>query len=224
MKKFSLAIGTALALSTSAAMAGSMAAPIVEPPVYTPAPTVAHDWTGGYIGLSLTYGRSAHSGPAAGSLPNATGLGGGGLIGYNWQTGDLVFGGEIAGGLARMSGSDECDNPAWTCRSRVGTVLSGRVRAGIAMDNTLLFATGGVASANIRHSTWHPVFGNFRDTNRTNGMMVGVGLEHAFEGGWNLRGDLEHYRFRRQNFALDVPYNGVRATMNLARVSAVMRF
>jgi len=223
MRKFALAAG-ALALSTTMAVAGSLAPTPVEPRVYVPAPVAhTHNWTGGYIGLSLNYGRSSHSVPGPGILPNATGFGGGALAGYNWQNGDLVFGGEVAGNLTRMNGRADCANPAFTCRTRVNNVISGRLRAGVAMDNTLLFATAGVASASIRHSTR---FGGvtFADTNRTNGLMVGVGIEHAFAGGWNLRGDLEHYRFRRQNFALDVPYDNVRASMNMARISAVLRF
>lgn len=223
MKQFSLAIG-ALILSATTALAGGPAPVPMEPQVYTPPPVARHNWTGGYVGLSLNYGRSTHATPPVISLPNATGFGGGALAGYNWQAGDAVFGAEVAGNLTRMSGVGDCANPAWTCRSRINNVISARVRAGVAMDTTLLFATAGLASANIRHSTHHPVFGNFSDTNRTNGAMVGVGIEHAFAGGWNLRGDLEHYRFRRQNFALDVPYNNVRATMNMARISAVLRF
>lgn len=222
MKRFALSAG-ALVLSTSMALAGSLAPVVVEAPVYTPAPVATHNWTGGYIGLSLNYGRSAHAVPGPGILPRAAGFGGGALAGYNWQSGDLVFGAEIAGNLTRMNGVADCANPAFTCRTRVNNVISGRLRAGVAMDNTLLFATGGVASASIRHSTTIGAVTD-ADTNRTNGLMVGVGLEHAFAGGWNLRGDLEHYRFRRQNFALDVPYNNVRATMNMARISAVLRF
>ncbi len=222
MKKFALATG-ALALSTTMAFAGTLAPVVVEAPVYTPAPVATHDWTGGYVGLSLNYGRSSHAVPGPGTLPNATGFGGGALAGYNWQNGDMVFGAEVAGNLTRLTGSADCTNPAFTCTSRVNNVISGRLRAGVAMDTTLLFATAGLASASIRHSTNDGVT-TWTDTNRTNGVVLGVGLEHAFAGGWNLRGDLEHYRFRRQNFALDVPYNNVRATMNMARISAVLRF
>jgi outer membrane immunogenic protein len=222
MKKFSLAAAT-LALSASMAFAGGPAPVPMEPQVYTPAPVARHNWTGGYVGLSLNYGRSSHSVPGAGILPNADGFGGGALAGYNWQNGDAVFGAEVAGNLARMNGSADCANPAWTCTSRVNNVISGRIRAGVAMDTTLLFVTAGLASASIRHTTDDGVT-TFGDTNRSHGAVIGVGIEHAFAGGWNLRGDLEHYRFRRQNFALDTPYNNVRATMNMARVSAVLRF
>lgn len=222
MKKFSLAIG-GLLLSTTMAFAGGPAPVPMEPEVYAPAPVATHDWTGGYIGLSLNYGRSSHAVPGPGTLPQASGFGGGALAGYNWQNGDLVFGAELAGNLTRMSGTADCANAAFTCRSRVNNVISGRLRAGVAMDTTLLFATAGLANASIRHST--SMGGTtWTDTNRVNGAVVGVGLEHAFAGGWNLRGDLEHYRFRRQNFALDVPYNNVRASMNMARISAVLRF
>jgi len=224
MKKLTLAAAVAaIAMSGSAAFAGSLTQVVVEPPVYMPAPAAAHNWTGGYAGLSLMYGRSRHNAGPGFRLPNTTGFGGGALAGYNWQNGDLVFGAEVAGAITRMNAAAPCGNPAWTCRTNVNNVVSGRLRAGVAMDNTLLFATAGVASASIRHST--EIGGlTFAQTRRTNGMMVGIGIEHAFAGGWNLRGDLEHYRFRRQNYALDVPYNNVRSSLSLARISAVMRF
>lgn len=224
MKKFTLAFGTAMALGATAAMAAGPTPVVVEPQVYVAPPAPTHNWTGGYIGLSLNYGRSSHATEPGFLLPNASGFGGGALAGYNWQTGDLVLGAEVAGNLTRMNGTEPCANPAWTCRSHVNNVVSARLRAGVAMDTTLLFATAGVASASIRHSTTSPADVLFTDTNRTNGLMVGVGFEQAFAGGWNLRGDLEHYRFRRTDFALDIPYNGVRATMNMARISAVLRF
>ena len=223
MKSFPLAVG-ALALSASVAFAAGPAPVAVEPQVYTPPPIARHNWTGGYVGLGLNYGRSSHAVPGPGTLPNANGFGAGALAGYNWQNGDLVFGVEVAGDLTRMNGTADCANDEWTCRSRVNNVISGRLRAGAAMDNTLLFATAGLASASIRHSNSHAVMGDFSDTNRTNGVVIGVGIEHAFAGGWNLRGDLEHYRFRRQDFALDTPYDNVRAKMNLVRISAVWRF
>ena len=222
MKSFPLAIG-ALALSASVAFAAGPAPVAVEPQVYTPPPIARHNWTGGYVGLGLNYGRSSHAVPGPGTLPNANGFGAGALAGYNWQNGDLVFGAELVGDVTRLTGSADCTNPAFTCTSRVNNVISGRLRAGAAMDNTLLFATAGLASASIRHSTDDGVT-TWTDTNRTNGVVIGVGIEHAFAGGWNLRGDLEHYRFRRQDFALDTPYDNVRAKMNLVRISAVWRF
>ncbi|KPQ06611.1 MAG: outer membrane immunogenic protein [Rhodobacteraceae bacterium HLUCCA12] len=222
MKRIPLILG-ALLLGTSTAMAGGPVVVEPEPEVHSPAPTT-HNWTGGYAGLSLNYGRSSSATPPGFRLPNASGFGGGALAGYNWQNGNMVFGLEVAANLTRMNGTSNCANPAWTCRSRVNNVMSGRVRGGVAMDNTLLFVTAGVASASIRHSATSPANVTFPDTNRVNGLVVGVGIEHALAGGWNLRGDLEHYRFRRENYALDVPYPNVRTNMNMARISAVLRF
>ena len=222
MKKLTIAIG-ALAFSAGVASAGGMVVP-AEPVVAAPVPATTYDWTGAYAGLSLTYGRSRHSTPSAFTLPNAKGYGGGALIGYNWQAGNFVYGLEVAGDMTRLRGTDPCANPAWECRSRVNSVISGRVRAGVAMDTTLLFATVGLASASIRHSTTLPPNAPDTDSRRISGVMFGAGIEHALAGGWHIRGDLEHYRFSRKTFELDIPYPNVRATMNLARVSAVFRF
>ena len=224
MNRIALAT-SAFALSTTMAIAGSLAPAPVEPVVYTPAPIARHNWTGGYVGLSLNYGRSSHTPDVAGQiLPDASGFGGGALAGYNWQNGDAVFGVEVAGNVTNMDGEDECANAAWDCTSQISNVISARLRGGIAMDRTLLFATAGVASAGIRHQAINAAGTVFEDSHRANGLVVGVGIEHAFAGGWSLRGDLEHYRFSRRDYALDVDYIQVRPTMNMARISAVWRF
>ena len=224
MKRIALAT-SAFALSTTMAIAGSLAPVPVEPVVYEPAPIARYNWTGGYVGLSLNYGSSSHTSEFAGTtLPGASGFGGGALAGYNWQNGDAVFGVELAGNVTNMDGIEECENPVWDCTSQVSNVISARLRGGIAMDRTLLFATAGVASASIRHQTIDIAGTVFEDSHRANGLVVGVGIEHAFAGGWNLRGDLEHYRFSRRDYALDIDYLQVRPTMNMARISAVWRF
>lgn len=224
MKRIALAT-SAFALSTTMAIAGSLAPAPVEPVVYAPAPVARYDWTGGYIGLSLNYGSSSHTPDSAtATLPDASGFGGGALAGYNWHRGDAVFGIEVAGNVTNMDGEDLCTNPTWDCTSRVSNVISARLRGGVAMDRTLLFATAGVASASIRHQSINAAGTVFEDSHRASGLVVGVGIEHAFAGGWNLRGDLEHYRFSRKDYALDDVYDQVRPTMNVARISAVWRF
>jgi len=56
-------------------------------------------------------------------------------------------------------------------------------------------------------------------------MMIGVGIEHALAGGWSIRGDLEHYRFRASDFEIfPIAFDGVRPRINIARLSTVIRF
>ena len=58
-----------------------------------------------------------------------------------------------------------------------------------------------------------------------NGWTVGLGIEHAMANGWNLRGDLEHYRFRTADYTFtgEPPFS-TRTRANVVRLSLVRRF
>ncbi|MCC5971646.1 MAG: porin family protein [Pararhodobacter sp.] len=223
MKKFSLVFGSVLVLSTSAALAGSFTAPVVEPPVYSPPVSQAYNWTGGYVGVGLTYGRGTHSvgGGAPLVAPNSTGPGLGVLMGYNWQNGGMVVGGEVSGVFSRMNGTNDCGLPPLECESRINNFASARLRLGVAMDNTLLFMTAGYATDVQRHTISLGGVEVASQARRYNGPVVGVGVEHGFSREWTVRGDLEHYRLGTENFFGGVP---VTARTNLARLSIVRRF
>ena len=102
-----IAAATAATLGATAALAsGPIAEPIYEPPALLPMPS-AYNWTGGYAGVGLTYGRAAMSeGGALPDFPATSGAGIGLLAGYNWQNGNLVYGGEVALDFARRDGAN----------------------------------------------------------------------------------------------------------------------
>lgn len=223
MKKFALASG-AFALSTTMAVAGSLAPAPVEPPVYAPAPRVmAYDWTGAYMGVGITYGRGNHTaeGGAPFTAPNSSGPGLGVVAGYNWQNGNMVFGGEVAGVFSRMNGTNDCGlGGGLECEARLNNFAAVRARLGVAMDNTLVFVTAGYATDVQRHTISLGGIEVASQARRYNGPVIGVGVEHGFSREWTVRGDFEHYRFGTENF-FGFP---VRSTTNLARVSIVRRF
>lgn len=223
MKKFTLAAG-AFALSTTAALAGSLAPAPVEPQVYAPAPRVmAYNWTGGYAGAGLSYGRGNHTTEAGAPFTpsNSTGAGLGAFVGYNWQNGNAVFGGEVLGVFSRMGGTNDCGiGGGFECESRINNFAAIRARLGFAVDNTLLFMTAGYAMDTQRHTA---SFGGVEldsQARRYNGPVIGIGVEHGFSPEWTVRGDLEHYRLGTRNFFGEP----VRSTTNLARISIVRRF
>src|SRR5258708_32628814 len=84
-----------------------------------PAPTTSYNWTGGYVGGHVGWGRG-RANTSFTPLPNATqfvdmtpttlrpdpsGFSGGAPGGYHWQTGNLVGGGETDISWSRMSGT-----------------------------------------------------------------------------------------------------------------------
>jgi outer membrane immunogenic protein len=238
-----LASLSALALSAGVAHAGAMVAPPVEPVVTAPTPApmapMAQDWAGGYAGVGLTFGRASYGGGGFNAsdifddifddqelpfFPSGSGWGGGAFVGFNWQNNNIVYGVEGHLSAHRMRGTETLDGDngeSVDIRTNVRSLASLRGRVGFAADRTLVFLTAGPAVGNVRHEA----VGLDSESRNANGVVVGVGVEHALANGWNVRGDLEHYRFRSRDFTTGgEDFSGVRPRVNLARVSAVFRF
>ena len=220
MRHLTLASALTLGLATAAGagtLTPSPADPVVPAPVVPAAPM--YDWTGGYAGLGLTYGQGRYSQATLPQFwPNGRGAGLSGLAGYSWQSGSLVAGVEGHLGAGRIRGTTDLGI------ATVSTTLEGlaslRGRVGVAQDRTLLFLTAGAAAGRLNHTA----AGLGSETRTVTGAMVGLGFEQAL-GGFNLRGDLEHYRFSSQDFTTaGLPFGGVRSRANVARLSAVFRF
>lgn len=217
-----LVLASTLALGTAgAASAGNLTPmpvdPVVPAPV-APAPVV-YDWTGGYAGLGLTYGEARHDQATLPQFwPNGSGWGLGGLAGYNWQSGGMVWGVEGHLGWGRMRGTTDVGGV--TVNTDLNALASVRGRIGLAQDRTLVFLTAGAAAGRLNHTA----VGVDSETRTLNGAVVGLGFEQALAG-FNLRGDLEHYRFSGRDFTTaSLPFDGVRTRANVARLSAVFRF
>ncbi|WP_114945326.1 outer membrane protein [Microvirga calopogonii] len=198
MKNCILGLLAATALSTAAVSSVSAADLRQAPP---PAPVVVpiFTWTGFYIGGNLGWGwRNSNNDPVflggpgipaglvGGTLifdNNNDGVfNGGGQIGYNYQIGSWVIGAE-----ADIQGIDNNNNnnaifipgPGFAG----GTFVPGqfedsadwwgsvRVRAGVAFDRVLVYATGGLAY-----------------TDNDTGWTVGGGVEWALPTNFNLFG------------------------------------
>src|SRR5690242_7983468 len=132
MKKTILAMAVAMTAAGTAAAADLPRGPA---PYYAPPPPAVYNWAGAYAGLNLGYewGKVTNSGI------DPSGIAGGGQIGYNWQTGQFVFGVETD---LQVSGADDTFAPYKFSNPWFGTL---RGRAGFAIDNVLLYATAGLA-------------------------------------------------------------------------------
>jgi outer membrane immunogenic protein len=196
MKTRILGLLAATALATAAVSTASAAdLPAAPPaPIYAPAPVFT--WTGFYVGGNLGWGwrdddneTVVLSGPGipaglVGTLNfdngNDGNFLGGGQIGYNYQIGSFVIGAE-----ADIQWIDTDDNDAvfFPGPGMAGTFVPGefedssdwwgtvRLRAGVAFDRFLVYATGGLAY-----------------TEDNTGWTVGGGVEWALPVNWNLFG------------------------------------
>src|SRR5690348_8542618 len=145
MRKLLLASASLLALGVVSASAADLPARMpAKAPAYVP--PMAFSWTGFYLGLNGGYGFGR--GEFTGGLPSGGFDAGGGLfgatIGYNWQTGPLVFGLEGDIDWSGMKGSGTC-GVATACDVRSDYLSTIRGRLGYAIDRWMPYITGGAA-------------------------------------------------------------------------------
>ena len=159
------------------ALAGGLSAPVAEPPVMAPVAPVMQgmDWTGGYVGANLGYGRGA----AGAASDNGTiyGLRGG----YDWDLGNWVVGAGVDWDKTdiNFAGSDKIDS--------IGRL---KLKAGADLGKAQIYATGGAARAEATiGGTGHS----------DNGWFAGVGAEYALSNQWTVGGEVLTNRF--DNFA-----------------------
>lgn len=186
-----------LGLFVSTALSGAALAADVE--AYQ-----QHDWTGFYVGGHVGYGSIDLEGrydtvdgedfvdDNAGRFDlDDDGFLGGFQAGYNHQIDNLVLG--IEGDLAFVSWDDDLTN----VRGRevsfdTGLVATVRARAGLAVDNLLLFGTVGAAwtDTNYEADDNDPSPNPSGDVDLDDiGLAVGGGAEYALDERWSIKAD-----------------------------------
>jgi outer membrane immunogenic protein len=110
----------------------------------------------------------------------------GGGIGYDWTTCSTVWGVELDGSWIFSTKNFLPDNPngggTGGITTRADWLATARLRSGVALDNLLIYATGGVAAARIR-TTWADTaaVADIRDFRETRwGWVAGLGTEWAW--------------------------------------------
>ncbi len=208
------------AVSGVALVSSAIAADIYSPGgvSYAPAPAFVPvaTWTGFYLGINGGYGGESSLGfrdniyptgsPAtptwlARGVANITGGFGGGQAGYNFQTGNFVFGIEtdIQGSDIRGSGAQSAIDTGFGRFANTGLSVdyfgTVRGRIGYALGGTLLYATGGFAYGGVNSSFV------YNDTNLTTGRSsnsqtltgwtAGAGIEYKITPSWSLKGEYQ---------------------------------
>jgi outer membrane immunogenic protein len=202
MKRILIAGAFALAAGTQA-FAADLPPPVQMPPrapaVYVPAPSPAYNWGGIYLGVNAGYafGSSTWTG-TSGSFA-LDGPMAGGTLGFNYQVGTWVLGGEGDFDWQNLRGASTtgpcnvgpgspggCD----TSSNWIGTF---RGRVGYAFDRILLYGTAGGAVTNLKASTGTllPAAGTPTwQSNTELGWTAGAGVEAALTD--NLTAKLEY--------------------------------
>jgi outer membrane immunogenic protein len=179
-------LATAGSVAAVAAAGGAQAA---DMPVKAPwAPT--ESWAGWYIGLNAgaNWQQALNDSDSYGSAnTNASGFIGGGQIGYNWQNGNGVFGLEADLDGLTGSGKTSAYTPSGKNYSnQIQWLSTVRGRVGLAVGNTMAYATGGVAIGGVKNS-WNGIFAGSKSESATRvGWTVGGGVEHMMGSHFTL--------------------------------------
>ena len=190
-----LIAGGALAVACSAAVAADL--PSRKAPVYAPVAAPIFTWSGLYVGANLGYGivrndrvGVADTGIAPYNYSNARsqGLLGGLTLGYNVQSGAMVYGLEGDFQFTGMTKSVADLVNGYTARSRIPMFGTLRGRVGYAMGNALLYATGGLGVTNVKYNLGDLATGTATShDNWRLGWALGGGLEYALNNNWSTK-------------------------------------
>jgi outer membrane immunogenic protein len=205
MKTLYRAIAMTAALAATPAAAADL---YTKAPAYAAAPFSGYNWNGVYVGVNLGYqwGKVTNWGA------EPDGLMGGGQVGYNWQ----VHPNWVLGIEADFQGSGASDTFAAYKFSNpwFGTV---RGRAGYAMNNVLVYATGGFAYGGGRVE-----FAGLSESQTHVGWTVGGGVEVGLTPNWTAKAEYLYVRLEDQGYVLTGLNNGFQS--NVFRLGVNYKF
>lgn len=132
------------------------------------------------------------------------GFAGGVEVGYNWQWGNIVSG--VEGDFQYLGFRKSFDGTFGTVFAgtqgthtdvNVDWLFTFRGRVGLALNRTLLYATGGLAVADVRfaQSNFFPAFATIDalSVNKTKaGWVIGGGIEQALWDKWSIKVEYLH--------------------------------
>ncbi len=197
------------------------------------------DWTGVYAGLMSGVGivnstsTEPNDGPYGGdgeySINDWSAVAGG-LIGINGQADNFVYGLEADIAWSSFDVTHAFDSLFPPVGTRANThqmnwLSTVRGRAGLAAGSSLIYATGGLALADMTYQ-----FADFTNPEITfngivPGITVGAGVEHDFGHGWTGRMEAMHFSFESVVDSVFDPNNPVNFTTagNMLRFGVTKR-
>ncbi|MPZ58226.1 MAG: outer membrane beta-barrel protein [Rhizobiales bacterium] len=190
-----------------AADTGSSPGPYYSAPVYAPTSVRSYSWMGPYLGANVGY----QWGSATNSPTNPNGFAGGIQGGYNFQSGQFVFGGETD---LQLSAADDTFAPWKFANPWFGTL---RGRAGVALNNILLYGTGGMAYGGGRAHV-----AGISESRTQLGWAAGLGVEVGFTPNWSAKAEYLYVDLSERGYTVVGTQNGFES--NLLRFGVNYRF
>lgn len=157
-------------------------------------PLNGYSWAGPYLGGTLGY----EWGSVSNSPAKPSGIAGGVTGGYNWQSGNIVFGleADLQGtGADDRFASYKFSNP-W-----FGTA---RGRIGYAFNNVLIYGTGGLSFGSLQVEQF-----GLQQSQSAVGWTVGVGAEVGIYQNWTAKIEYLYVDLASNNYTLTGATNGL---------------
>ena len=191
MKKLILTAVGLFALGMAPAVGADLPARTYSkaPPVVAP----VSNWTGFYIGAMGGYAKEDTSGIGALSGGLA-----GGTVGYNWQSGMMVYGLEADAAWSNVGAT--VGNPAFVAATdKINDLGTARGRIGVAFDQILLYGTGGFAW--IDNKLTATVLGvSASESHFHTGWTAGAGIEAMIAPKWSVKAEYLYRSLSSQNY------------------------
>lgn len=171
-------------------------------------PLNAYSWAGPYLGGTLGY----EWGKVSNNPTHPSGVVGGVEAGFNWQHGNFVYGAEADFDL---SGAEDTFAPWQFSNPWFGTL---RGRAGVAVNNVLIYATAGLAYGELTADT----AGNLSESHTSFGWVAGGGAEVGLTPQWSAKAEWLYLDFANRGYSVTGTNNGLAA--NLLRLGVNYHF
>jgi outer membrane immunogenic protein len=181
--------------------------PYYSAPTYAPASIQTYSWMGPYLGFNIGY----QWGVTTNNPTRPNGFAGGVQGGYNYQSGQFVVGGETD---LQLSGADDRFAPWKFANPWFGTM---RGRAGVALNNVLLYGTGGLAYGGSRGQ-----IGGATESRTHIGWAAGLGIEVGITPNWSAKAEYLYVDLNDRSYAITGTVNGIES--NLLRFGVNYRF
>jgi outer membrane immunogenic protein len=193
------AAGAAVAVvAAGAAVAADL--PRGPSPYYSPAPAASpiYNWGGVYAGVNIGY----QWGDVTNSAVEPSGVAGGGTLGYNWQSGQFVFGAETD---MQLSSADDTFAPWQFSNPWFGTL---RGRIGYAFNNILVYGTAGLAYGDLTAE-----MGGIDETTTQVGWTGGLGVEVGLNPNWSAKAEYLYMDLANRSYTLTGTDNGLESSL-----------
>ncbi len=189
MKRILLAGAAILALTTSS----NAADPVFE---------AVDVWSGFYVGIAGGYAFKDADVTLDGDTDETVDFESdefiiGAIYGRNWQSGNIVYGLDSS---INYIGIEEENIGTQTFDLEANLLSLSRLRVGYAMDSTLLYIAGGVATTILDADD--PTVAGEDDDDWAFGWTVGAGIEHKFSDNWSARVEYAYFNIESDDMTL----------------------